>query len=53
MSTCWMHNDEQIFPEPDCFEPKRWLQADSETTKAMKMHFVPFATGSRQCVGQK
>ncbi|KAL2275643.1 hypothetical protein FJTKL_01702 [Diaporthe vaccinii] len=53
MSTCWMHNDEEIFPDPGCFEPKRWLQADSETVKAMKMHFVPFATGSRQCVGQK
>lgn len=53
MSNYWMHNDEAIFPNPDCFEPKRWLDADSETMKAMKTHFVPFAVGSRHCVGHK
>jgi hypothetical protein len=53
MSTYWMHNDPAIFPEPDVFEPTRWIDADPEQSKVMRAYCVPFAKGSRNCVGQK
>ncbi|KAI3320681.1 cytochrome P450 [Xylariaceae sp. AK1471] len=52
MTTHWMHNDPNVFPEPDSFEPHRWLTTDGDKLKTMHMYFVPFARGSRTCVGQ-
>ncbi|KAK5636379.1 hypothetical protein RRF57_012091 [Xylaria bambusicola] len=53
MTTYWMHNDPAVFPNPESFEPNRWLTADPETLKTMHMYYVPFAKGSRSCVGKK
>lgn len=52
MSSYWMHNDPKIFPEPFAFRPERWLCA-AEELKVMNSYFVPFAKGSRNCLGQK
>ncbi|RCI13083.1 hypothetical protein L249_0196 [Ophiocordyceps polyrhachis-furcata BCC 54312] len=52
MSTYWMHNDPDVFPNPESFEPTRWIEAEPDRLKAMQAHFVPFAKGSRACVGQ-
>jgi len=53
MSTYWMHNDPAVFPNTEDFEPTRWIDADPEHLKAMRAYSVPFAKGSRNCVGQK
>ena len=52
MSSYWMHNDSSVFPEPEKFKPERWL-CDLERLKIMNNYFVPFARGSRNCLGQK
>ncbi|KAI0424676.1 cytochrome P450 [Xylaria sp. FL1042] len=52
MTTHWMHNDPVVFPNPESFEPNRWLTTDPKKLNTMKMYHVPFAKGSRNCVGQ-
>ena len=51
MITYYMHMDPVVFPEPERFDPKRWLDADSESQ--IHTYFVPFSKGSRSCGGMK
>ena len=44
--------DTRFFPEPKKFTPERWLQ-DEETVAAMNHVFMPFAAGSRGCLGMQ
>ena len=44
--------DTKFFPEPTKFTPERWLQ-DEETVAAMNHVFMPFAAGSRGCLGMQ
>jgi len=44
-----MHRNEDIFPDPEKFDPSRWL--DPATSRVMDKHMVPFGKGSRQCIG--
>ncbi|OLN83441.1 putative sterigmatocystin biosynthesis P450 monooxygenase STCB-like protein 4 [Colletotrichum chlorophyti] len=39
-----------VFPEPDRYDPTRWLVDD---TTDMEAHLLPFSRGTRQCIGQK
>ena len=43
------HRNAERFPEPDKFEPERWL--DGLARRLPKGAFVPFAEGPRKCVG--
>ncbi|EFY91972.1 cytochrome P450 monooxygenase, putative [Metarhizium acridum CQMa 102] len=52
MSTYWMHNDPVVFPNPESFEPDRWINNSPEELTAMRAYFVPFEKGSRACLGQ-
>ncbi|KAF2969443.1 hypothetical protein GQX73_g4102 [Xylaria multiplex] len=36
MTSYWMHNNPVVFPNPESFEPSRWLTADPEELKAMQ-----------------
>ncbi|KAF2686311.1 cytochrome P450 [Lentithecium fluviatile CBS 122367] len=49
MSTYFMHTDPEAFPDPFAFKPERWL---GKLTPAMLRNYVPFARGSRNCLGQ-
>ncbi|NUT27980.1 MAG: cytochrome P450 [Streptomyces sp.] len=44
-----MHHDPASFPDPDRFEPERWLPGGA----ADEQHgaTIPFAAGSRKCIG--
>ncbi|KAF1350640.1 sterigmatocystin biosynthesis P450 monooxygenase [Delphinella strobiligena] len=42
-----MHRDPSIFPDPETFNPDRWLDA----TQAMRDAYSPFGAGSRVCLG--
>ncbi|KAL4984893.1 cytochrome P450 [Aspergillus falconensis] len=42
-----LHRDEEVFEEPERFDPSRW----ENPTKAMKDAFMPFGAGSRNCIG--
>ncbi|POR32112.1 Cytochrome P450 oxidoreductase [Tolypocladium paradoxum] len=44
------HHDSNAFPEPNVFNPNRWM--DPEQRKQMEPCFIPFSTGSRGCLGR-
>ncbi|KXJ88374.1 cytochrome P450 [Microdochium bolleyi] len=50
-STTIIHRDEDVFPDPDTYNPQRWTQADPAHRKEMDKYFMAFSKGSRQCVG--
>lgn len=50
-----IHRDEEVFPEPDCFDIKRWLTENADTG-AQKlrsdMRHYQYGFGRRVCPGQ-
>ncbi|KAJ8123342.1 hypothetical protein ONZ43_g685 [Nemania bipapillata] len=44
------HMDENLFPNPGCFRPERWL--DEESRRSMQAGFIPFSAGARSCIGR-
>ncbi|KAJ6092217.1 hypothetical protein N7467_004186 [Penicillium canescens] len=44
------HHDPTVFPNPDEFQPHRWM--DPEERKRMEPYFIPFSTGARGCIGR-
>lgn len=51
MSPLVMHHDPRWFPDPDEFDPQRWLD---ERREAVPRHaYLPFGTGPRSCVGEQ
>ncbi len=48
-----LHRDERFFPEPDKFDPERWMPQNREAAKLRpRFAFYPFGGGSRQCIGE-
>lgn len=52
MSSYLLHMDPEVFPNPDAFDPERWLEASDLDDGSMHRYFVPFSLGSRACLGQ-
>lgn len=46
-----MQHDARWFPEPDTFDPDRWL--DERRERVPKYAYLPFGTGPRSCVGEQ
>ena len=46
-----LHRVEDVFPDPDVFDPKRWLTDDAAQLTAMRAHFWAFSSGGRMCLG--
>lgn len=44
--------DGEIFQDPYCFDPGRWLRA-AERGERLDRHLVSFSKGSRACVGME
>lgn len=44
------HHDPGVFPDPERFDPDRWLPDRVRSTP--RNAFVPFASGSRKCIGE-
>ncbi|KAK0671727.1 putative cytochrome P450 [Cercophora samala] len=44
-----VHHNETIFPDPERFEPERWLPGGS--SEGMERYLVPFGMGNMMCVG--
>ncbi|MCJ1386411.1 hypothetical protein MMC17_009537 [Xylographa soralifera] len=49
MSAYLMHTEPSVYPHPFTFAPERWL---GDISPKMMRNFVPFARGSRNCLGQ-
>ncbi|PYI02316.1 cytochrome P450, partial [Aspergillus sclerotiicarbonarius CBS 121057] len=43
------HFNEDAFPNPQEFQPERWLEKENEALR--KEAWTPFSTGSRKCIG--
>ena len=62
MSTWTAHRNPTHFPEPDSFQPSRWMSGKSDAvtidnegrggTDAMKKLYMPFGRGRHKCAGQ-
>jgi len=44
--------DPEIFPEPNVFNPDRWIQ-DGELHRHLDPYFVAFGKGPRMCQGME
>jgi cytochrome P450 len=44
-----LHHDPRSFPDPDRFDPDRWLPGRAE--EVPRDAFIPFAAGVHQCIG--
>ncbi|KFX93600.1 hypothetical protein O988_06726 [Pseudogymnoascus sp. VKM F-3808] len=42
--------DPEVYPNPDTFDPERWITGDAETKGAK--NFLVFGTGAHYCLGQ-
>lgn len=49
MSSYMMHRNAEAFPDPDVFDPDRWM--DPERFHERDKYLVPFSRGRRMCVG--
>lgn len=47
----WVHNayNQRYFPNPDNFDPERWLKADE---KELNYIFTPMGASPKSCLGQ-
>lgn len=45
-----MHRDPRYYPDPDRFDPDRWLP--DEISKRPRHSYFPFAAGPHKCVGE-
>jgi cytochrome P450 len=44
--------DERYFPDPQSFEPARWLEAGARSASSAKRVAMPFGAGPRLCPGR-
>lgn len=53
MSAYINHNDQEVFPEPEKYEPERWIDAQGKPNHSMEKYILSFSKGTRQCIGMK
>ena len=42
-----------VFPDPETWQPERWLMANETELKEMKRWFWAFGSGARRCIGDE
>jgi cytochrome P450 len=51
VSPLLLHHDARWFPDPDRFDPSRWL--DGRRDVVPRHAYMPFGTGPRSCIGEQ
>lgn len=51
ISNLYLHRDPAHWPDPDRFEPARWLDGGTARDPIGTGHYFPFGRGPRYCVG--
>lgn len=51
MTTVLMHYDESVYPDPEKFDPNRWI--DAKDRRQLEKVFGPFSRGTRICLGMQ
>ncbi|GAB1315619.1 hypothetical protein MFIFM68171_05829 [Madurella fahalii] len=51
-SSYLMHRDPTAFPDPDTFDPSRWLDNNPDVVRYRERLLAPFSRGSGVCLGQ-
>lgn len=46
-----LHRNPEVFPQPEFWNPGRWLDSSEEHMKEMQRWFWAFGSGGRMCVG--
>ncbi|KAF7524468.1 hypothetical protein PCG10_005728 [Penicillium crustosum] len=47
-----LHYDPELFPDPEKFQPERWLTADADLLAQRKRSIFAFSAGSHTCLGK-
>ena len=47
-----IHKDENVYPDPDKFDPERFAEGSLISDKRSPFDFIPFSAGSRNCIGK-
>ncbi|KAK5958675.1 hypothetical protein OHC33_000518 [Knufia fluminis] len=47
-----LHKIPEVFPDPESFNPDRWLNSSEEHLTEMNRHFWAFGSGGRMCIGR-
>ncbi|KAH8901066.1 putative cytochrome P450 [Thozetella sp. PMI_491] len=51
MSAFINHNNKELFPEPEKYDPERWIDDQGKPNHGMEKYILSFSKGSRQCIG--
>ncbi|CAH0020093.1 unnamed protein product [Clonostachys rhizophaga] len=46
-----LHRTPEIFPEPEIWNPDRWVNSSQEHLNQMRRYFWAFGSGGRMCIG--
>ena len=49
----WLNRKPNVFPDPNVWEPERWLSGGPEASALREKWLFAFGGGSRGCVGQQ
>lgn len=55
-SPIWYLRDENEFPEPELFDPYRWIHEDGITLRINAQRdrfYIPFSKGANICIGMQ
>ncbi|KAJ5647715.1 hypothetical protein N7490_004087 [Penicillium lividum] len=51
IQTYTIHRDPSLYPNPETFDPSRWIASENQVSDRANQGFSPFGTGSRTCLG--